>query len=296
MYFSHLQNPDTVITLTVGTDTTVRSFSSIKGKHPSASMEKGIFGLGCPHADEMALRWVLQHSLDGDRSDAGQSSGSSSSSGSTRGGAVVVFGSGMDALAAVGCLIKNNVPSRLISLVISDTELEELGHQTVRPHSTHKTFKLTVLFHLTSLETISTFLIINCSFHLCSTFQINDSVYLALQECGVIVYPGHVVVDVTLNSHCLQAVKLENKMFIPRAIPPRGTGNILKDRVVPPTDNSGAPKVEPSAQFVTLECSSLLCCVRKSCDADVFAAINDSGLVYDGGIVVDEVSHETRFY
>jgi hypothetical protein len=106
----------------------------------------------------------------------------------------------------------------------------------------------------------------------------------------VTVYPGHVVVDVTLNSHFLQAVKLENKMFVPRAAPPRGTGNMFKDRVVPPNENLGAPRVESSSQFVTIECSSLLCCVRKSCDADVFAAINESGLVYDGGIVVDEVS------
>lgn len=114
--------------------------------------------------------------------------------------------------------------------------------------------------------------------------------YTALQECGVTVYPGHIVVDVTLNSHFLQAVKLENKKFVPRVAPARGAGNIFKERVVLPADSSGVAKVESSSQFVTIECSSLLCCVRKSCDADVFAAINESGLVYDGGIVVDEVS------
>lgn len=116
--------------------------------------------------------------------------------------------------------------------------------------------------------------------------------YLALQECGVTIYMGHAVVDVTLASHFLQAVKLENKTFVPKSLPPRGTGNIFKDRVVPPIDNSGVLKVESTVQFVTIECSSLLCCVRKSCDADVFAAINESGLVYDGGIVVDQVSIE----
>jgi hypothetical protein len=103
-------------------------------------MEKGIFGLGCPYADEMALRWVLQHSLDADSGDAVSSSNS-------RGGGVVVFGSGMDALAAVGGLIKNNVPSRLISLVISETELEELGDQTVRHRSTYSAFELWTLFY-----------------------------------------------------------------------------------------------------------------------------------------------------
>ena len=44
---------------------------------------------------------------------------------------MVVFGSGTDALAAIGGLIKNNVPSAKISLVIPEIELEELGHNTV---------------------------------------------------------------------------------------------------------------------------------------------------------------------
>ena len=43
-------------------------------------------------------------------------------------------------------------------------------------------------------------------------------------------------------------------------------------------------------QYRIIKCSSLLCCVRRSCDADVFAAMNESGLVYDGGAVVDQVS------
>lgn len=43
-------------------------------------------------------------------------------------------------------------------------------------------------------------------------------------------------------------------------------------------------------QYSVIKCSSLLCCVRKSCDADVFSAMNESGLVYDGGAVVDQVN------
>jgi hypothetical protein len=31
-------------------------------------------------------------------------------------------------------------------------------------------------------------------------------------------------------------------------------------------------------QYSTVPCSTLLCCLQKQCDADVFAAINDSGL------------------
>src|SRR4051812_38336835 len=41
---------------------------------------------------------------------------------------------------------------------------------------------------------------------------------------------------------------------------------------------------------IRVPCIALLCCNYKQCDRDVFAAINDSGLVFDGGLVVDAVS------
>ena len=44
---------------------------------------------------------------------------------------VVVYGSGLSAIAAISGLIKNNVPPNLITLVIPEEELEELGHPTV---------------------------------------------------------------------------------------------------------------------------------------------------------------------
>lgn len=49
---------------------------------------------------------------------------------------VIVYGSGLSAIAAVCGLIKNNVPPDLISLVIPEGELEELGHPTVSPVAT----------------------------------------------------------------------------------------------------------------------------------------------------------------
>ena len=39
-----------------------------------------------------------------------------------------------------------------------------------------------------------------------------------------------------------------------------------------------------------LECSTLLLCMNAQCDVDVFTAVNESGLVYDGGVVVNEVT------
>ena len=41
---------------------------------------------------------------------------------------------------------------------------------------------------------------------------------------------------------------------------------------------------------LSLSCGTLLSCADKGCDYDIFSAINESGLVYDGGVVVDQVS------
>lgn len=46
----------------------------------------------------------------------------------------------------------------------------------------------------------------------------------------------------------------------------------------------------------TISCDTLVLCVNKQCDADTFAAINDAGLVYDGGIVVDHLFRTTDRY
>lgn len=43
----------------------------------------------------------------------------------------------------------------------------------------------------------------------------------------------------------------------------------------------------PKDEFI--ECSTLLLCSNYQCDVDVFTAVNESGLVYDGGVVVNEV-------
>jgi hypothetical protein len=54
---------------------------------------------------------------------------------------------------------------------------------------------------------------------------------------------------------------------------------------IPPKTTVMAPKDE----FVP--CSTLLLCLNDQCDVDVFTAVNESGLVYDGGVVVNEVTN-----
>ena len=70
-----------------------------------------------------------------------------------------------------------------------------------------------------------------------------------------------------------------------------GTGVIdgLSIRKYPPKNSVMGPKDE------FLECSTLILCADLQCDVDVFTAINESGLVYDGGVVVDEVEYVTCY-
>lgn len=41
---------------------------------------------------------------------------------------------------------------------------------------------------------------------------------------------------------------------------------------------------------ITVDCGCLLLCGNYECDTDIFSAVNDAGLIYDGGIVVNEVA------
>ena len=54
-------------------------------------------------------------------------------------------------------------------------------------------------------------------------------------------------------------------------------------RIFPQKNSIMGPKDE------YIECSTLLLCSNYQCDVDVFTAVNESGLVYDGGVVVNEV-------
>jgi hypothetical protein len=103
------------------------------------------------------------------------------------------------------------------------------------------------------------------------------------------------VLDVIFNSrHCLHGVKLENKLYNARTAEAgstirAGKGCESAGRGVKALHNS-----DVTPQYSTIDCLALLCCVRRSCDADVFDAINKSGLVYDGGAVVDQVRSSRR--
>lgn len=56
------------------------------------------------------------------------------------------------------------------------------------------------------------------------------------------------------------------------------------------TNSRNQPQVESKApEPVMIACMALLLCNNAVCDRDMFSAIVDSGLVFDGGLVVDAV-------
>ena len=59
---------------------------------------------------------------------------------------------------------------------------------------------------------------------------------------------------------------------------------------VPAPVGRNQPPVEINPEPVMLACMALFLCTNSVCDRDMFSAVVDSGLVFDGGLVVDTVS------
>jgi hypothetical protein len=91
-------------------------------------MDRGIFGLGNPRADGRALQWVLRH-ISSDS--ATTNANASAHSGNSVDPLVIVYGSGLDALAALGGLLRYSVPASAIVLVMPESEVVEVGHTLV---------------------------------------------------------------------------------------------------------------------------------------------------------------------
>lgn len=104
---------------------------------------------------------------------------------------------------------------------------------------------------------------------------------MEIQKLGLKIYWGHAVVDVEFSSRG----KIETVLIRPVQVQKKKGVKSKKDGESK-VDEKSAPNL---SEAQVLACASLLCCGIKSCDADMFSAVNDSGLVYDGGLVVDEV-------
>ena len=97
-----------------------------------------------------------------------------------------------------------------------------------------------------------------------------ESALRSLRGSGVFIKMGFEIVDVNLTKFgSVESVQLRC---------------LTSDPTIESNESGGA-----DSMMYVIPCYSLLCCGTKYCDADVFAAINESGIVYDGGVVVDKV-------
>lgn len=116
--------------------------------------------------------------------------------------------------------------------------------------------------------------------------ELNKAVYEGLDSSGVHVHLGYSMRDVILSSQrFLEGVVIN---FDPEILPIKGplpSATAVSGKDLPLDKNV---HTQDPGESKTLSCTTLLCCSEKKCDFDIFSAINDSGLVYDGGIVVDQ--------
>lgn len=63
----------------------------------------------------------------------------------------------------------------------------------------------------------------------------------------------------------------------------------VETTVVPVVVGKNQPQPETKSEPIMVACLALLLCNNAVCDRDVFSAVVDSGLVFDGGLVVDTV-------
>lgn len=186
--------------------------------HSAKCADAGIFELGNPCADLLAVRWIRRRY-------------------SSKMEAIVVYGTVIRALTAVARLMRSGVAASRLVVVLPDSEscITEIEDETVA-----------------------------------------DKLLQVVKLMGLRVYWEHALADVTLTrTGFLQHVDIRSRTG---AVPASQSESKDEGEVVTEDGNLRIP------------CIALLCCNASTCDRDVFAAVNDSGLVFDGGLVVDAVS------
>lgn len=207
---------DVLVVASCAQDNSTNKIHSLIGVHPLTCASKGVFGIGNPSADEAALEWS-----------------------NTVSGNIVIYGTGIDALAAAGSLLNEGIDPSRISLIFKEDTIADIGH-----------------------------------------YMINDSIVMGLNDSGISIHLGCEINDVSFSRQgYVEGISFEKTESIEVELENESKMNDediegkLPDKIVTEID---------------LTANTVILCIRKACDADVFAAINDSGLIFDGGIVVDE--------
>lgn len=116
--------------------------------------------------------------------------------------------------------------------------------------------------------------------------QIYDPLLKGILSIGVKMCWGFGVADVHMSqTGFLNSIELKRSAeLLPK---PARRGQHNSDHDYQETKSADEP--------LYLACMALLCCTTCVCDRDVFSAVVDSGLVFDGGLVVDPVSCFLRY-
>ena len=172
---------------------------------------------------------------------------------------VVVYGSGLIAWSAVGRLLEKGLEPERLVWILPRTEFidGELGHETI-----------------------------------------DESAQNNLSKCGIKMLVGFKICDINFSES--NSVYSVNVVCIPGA-PSFEKYEERKRRDRERAERKAKLAAERNEEFWNIEetkdetmpydevvmCGTLIMCEKFNADVDVFSAINDSGLVYDGGIVVD---------
>jgi hypothetical protein len=210
---------DVLVVASSAQDNSTNKIHSLVGVHPLTCASKGVFGIGNPSADKACLEWS-----------------------NTVSGNIVIYGSGINALAAAGSLLNEGIDPSRISLIFKEDNLVDIGH-----------------------------------------YMINDSIVMGLNDSGISIHLGCEINDISFSRKgYVEGIVFEKTEVVEVDIDNESKMNDEDE------DNMEGKIPEKITSEIELTANTVILCVRKACDADVFAAINDSGLIFDGGIVVDE--------
>ena len=114
--------------------------------------------------------------------------------------------------------------------------------------------------------------------------QVAEKLVAKLSAANVKIQWGYVLSDISLNrSGFIQSVDLRSRNGVTERAEAKEGEEVNGENA------STYESVVEETGELRIACMALLCCGQMQCDRDVFAAVNDSGLVFDGGLVVDAV-------
>lgn len=177
---------------------------------------------------------------------------------------IVVYGSTIKALTAIQRLMRAGISGSRLMAVLPDsaTMIDEIEDALVGV--------LRVVFVIVTDNVCA---------------QVAEKLVSKMQDANVKIQWGYLLSDISLNrSGFIQSVDLRRRDGdVVTAVAPES-----KEGEEASVANESVSVVEETGEL-RIMCMALLCCGQMQCDRDVFAAVNDSGLVFDGGLVVDAV-------